>query len=110
MYRSGRRGMLGRSMGYRSYNRKYRRRRDRYSSARSAEPGLVDDGLDGIVALVARFFRWVFGIRPPAAKPARRYNETRAERFARIDATVKRWETARIADAQPTPYRRAPFL
>ena len=44
------RGMLGRGMGYRSYNRKYRQRRDRYGSSRSPEAWLVDEALDGIIA------------------------------------------------------------
>jgi hypothetical protein len=100
-------------MTYRSRNRQFRCRPRRYSNSRPAEPGLVEDALDGIVALVARFFRWVFGIRRPTTPTAARSRsgtESRAQRFARVDATVKRWEAARVADAQPLPYQRATFL
>jgi hypothetical protein len=100
-------------MGYRSYNRQFRRRPRRYSKSKPAQRGPVDDGLDGIIALVARFIRWVFGMRPPPTASATRTprgTETRAQRFARVDATVKGWQAARAADAKPMPYRRAPFL
>jgi hypothetical protein len=96
-------------MGYRSSNRQNRSHRRGYSTSRPPEPGLIDDALDGIVALVARLFRWVFRMRLPDAL-APRYNQTRGNRFARIDATVKRWDEARAFNAQPLPYRRTECL
>jgi len=95
-----------RGMGYRSYNR----RRRGYRNPRPPENGLLDDALDGIVSLIVRLVRWAFGMQPPARKPAGEYPQRRADRFARVEATVKKWEAQRTLDAQPLPYRRAECL